>query len=60
MLVIRKLAPNGAAALKAHLLRLDPEDERLRFGHAVKPEVILASCDAICWDRTWFVGCLRR
>ena len=56
MLVIRKLAAPEAAALKAHLLRLDPEDRRLRFGHAVTPEVILATCDAIVWDRTWLVG----
>lgn len=56
MLVIRKLAAAEAAALKAHLLRLDPEDRRLRFGHAVTPEVILATCDAILWDETWLVG----
>lgn len=56
MLVIRKLAAPEAAALKAHLLRLDPEDRRLRFGHAVTPEVILATCDAIRWDETWLVG----
>ncbi|HMA15349.1 MAG TPA: GNAT family N-acetyltransferase, partial [Kiloniellaceae bacterium] len=56
MLVIRKLAAAEAAALKAHLLRLDPEDCRLRFGHAVTPEVILATCDAIQWEQTWLVG----
>lgn len=56
MLVIRKLAPFEAAALKAHLLRLDPEDRRLRFGHAVAPEIILATCDAIRWEQTWLVG----
>lgn len=56
MLVIRKLAAPEAAALKAHLLRLEPEDRRLRFGHAVSPEVILATCDAILWDQTWLVG----
>jgi GNAT superfamily N-acetyltransferase len=56
MLVIRKLAAPEAAALKAHLLRLDAEDRRLRFGHFITPEVILASCDAIQWEHTWIVG----
>jgi len=56
MLLIRKLAADEAALVKDHLLRLDGEDRRLRFGHAVKPEVILAACDAIQWQRTWMVG----
>lgn len=56
MLVIRKLAAHEAAVVKDHLLRLDAEDRRLRFGHVVTPEVILAACDAIQWQRTWMVG----
>jgi RimJ/RimL family protein N-acetyltransferase len=56
MLVIRKLGANEAALVKDHLLRLDAEDRRLRFGNAVTPEVILAICDAIQWQRSWMVG----
>lgn len=56
MLVYRKLLAQESAALKEHLLRLDEEDRRLRFGHFVTPEVILAYVDAIDWSRTWIVG----
>jgi GNAT superfamily N-acetyltransferase len=56
MPVIRKLAPQDAGRLKEHLLRLDAEDRRLRFGHCVTTEVLLAYCDAIPWESTWMVG----
>ena len=56
MVVIRKLAAQEARCLKEHLLRLDAGDRRLRFGHCVKPQVILAYCDAIQWERSWIVG----
>ena len=56
MIVYRKLLPQERDALKAHLLRLDEEDRRLRFGHFVTPEVILAYVDAIDWSRAWIVG----
>ena len=56
MIVYRKLLAQERDALKAHLLRLDEEDRRLRFGHFVTPEVILAYVDAIDWSRTWVVG----
>jgi len=56
MLVFRKLLGQESSALKQHLLRLDEEDRRLRFGHFVTPEVILAYVDAIDWSETWIVG----
>ena len=56
MLVYRKLLAQEREALKAHLLRLDEEARRLRFGHFVTPEVILAYVDAIDWARAWIVG----
>lgn len=56
MLVFRKLLGQERSALKEHLLRLDEEDRRLRFGHFVTPEVILAYVDAIDWAETWIVG----
>ncbi|MEO3429865.1 GNAT family N-acetyltransferase [Pelagibius sp. CAU 1746] len=56
MLVFRKLMRQESSALKEHLLRLDEEDRRLRFGHFVTAEVILAYVDAIDWSETWIVG----
>ncbi|MEQ9606358.1 MAG: GNAT family N-acetyltransferase [Kiloniellaceae bacterium] len=56
MLVFRKLLAHETAVLKDHLLRLDDDARRLRFGHIVKPAVILAYVDAIQWDQTWIVG----
>jgi GNAT superfamily N-acetyltransferase len=56
MLTYRKLMPPETGRLKAHLLRLDEEDRRLRFGHFVSPQVILAYVDAIDWQRTWIIG----
>lgn len=56
MLVFRKVLAHERGALKEHLLRLDEEDRRLRFGHFVTPQVILAYVDAIDWAQTWIVG----
>lgn len=56
MLVFRKLAPQEITSLKQHLLRLDAEDRRLRFGHCVTTEVLLAYCDAVQWQGAWRVG----
>lgn len=56
MTVFRKLLPQETDRLKAHLLRLDDEDRRLRFGHVASPQVILAYIDAIRWRETWIVG----
>lgn len=56
MLVFRKLLAHETAVLKDHLLRLDDDARRLRFGHIVTPAVILAYVDAIQWDQAWIVG----
>ena len=56
MLVIRKLLAHERGDLSNHLLRMDEEDRRLRFGHAVSPERILAYATAIRWPQTWIVG----
>lgn len=56
MLVFRKLLAQESSTLKDHLLRLDEENRRRRFGYVVTPEVILAYVGAIDWPRTWIVG----
>lgn len=56
MLVFRKVLAHETAVLKDHLLRLDDDARRLRFGHVVTPAVILAYVDAIRWEQTWIVG----
>ena len=56
MPVFRKLLAQETGLLKDHLLRLDEEARRLRFGHFVTPEVILAYVDGIQWSETWIVG----
>ncbi len=56
MLVFRKLLAHESACLKDHLLRLDDQDRRLRFGHAVSAEVILAYVDGLVWSHSWIVG----
>lgn len=39
-LAVHRLGPHHAAAITRHLLRLDPEDRRLRFGRAMRDEAI--------------------
>jgi RimJ/RimL family protein N-acetyltransferase len=56
MILFRKLLAHDAAHLKGHLLRLDAADRRLRFGHAVSPEVVAAYTAEIAWPQTWIVG----
>jgi GNAT superfamily N-acetyltransferase len=56
MLVFRKLLAQETGTLKDHLLRLDENARRLRFGHVVRPEVIFAYVDGIRWSETWIVG----
>ncbi|MGF1628312.1 MAG: GNAT family N-acetyltransferase [Kiloniellaceae bacterium] len=56
MLVIRKLLAHERGDLKNHLLRMDADDRRLRFGHFVSPESIVAYTAGICWPQTWIVG----
>jgi GNAT superfamily N-acetyltransferase len=60
MLVIRKLLAHELGELRAHLLRMDDDDRRLRFGHVVSPKLILDYVAALrlsqVWPRTWIVG----
>jgi len=64
MLVIRKLLAHELGELRAHLLRMDDDDRRLRFGHVVSPQLILDYVAALRWPpgttapwpRYWAVG----
>jgi GNAT superfamily N-acetyltransferase len=56
MIIIRKLLAHELAALTDHLLRMDADDRRLRFGHVVAPARVRAYVAAIRWPRTWVVG----
>ena len=56
MLVIRKLLAHERGDLRNHLLSMDAEDRRLRFGHAVSAESILAYTTGIRWPQCWIVG----
>lgn len=59
MSVIRYLAGSEIPLLREHLLRLDPEDRRMRFGGAMlKPEAIEAYCDSIDRARSLHIGYL--
>lgn len=59
MSVIRYLAGSEIPLLREHLLRLDPEDRRMRFGGALlKPEAIDAYCDSIDRARSMHIGYL--
>ena len=54
---VRKLYPWEWDALRAHLLRLGPEDRRLRFCRPVDDAAIHAYCDRIDRPRTTVLGC---
>jgi len=56
MLVIRKLLAHELGELRAHLLRMDADDRRLRFGHVVTPQVVLDYVATLQWPNTWIVG----
>lgn len=51
MHTIRTLLPWEASKFQEHLKRLDPEDRRLRFGHALCPDGIDAYVRRIDWLR---------
>jgi len=57
MLVIRKLLAHELGEMRAHLLRMDDDDRRLRFGHVVSPQLILDYVAALrlsqVWPRAW-------
>jgi GNAT superfamily N-acetyltransferase len=54
--VIRRLWPIGRERVRDHLLRLDPESRRLRFGGLVGPAQIEAHCAGLDWRRAVIVG----
>lgn len=59
MSVIRYLVGSEIPLLRDHLLRLDPEDRRMRFGGAMlKPEAIDAYCGSIDRTRSLHIGYL--
>jgi GNAT superfamily N-acetyltransferase len=54
---LRKLWAWEREQLRAHLLRLGPEDRAWRFCHPVSNDGVHRYCDAIDWPRTTVVGC---
>jgi len=54
--VLRRLWPSEAAAVQAHLLRLDPDDRQLRFGGIVRDTGIAAYVARIDWWRALIIG----
>jgi hypothetical protein len=54
--VFRKLWPQDADALAAHLLRLDPEQRAFRFGRGVADEWIRRYCAGTDWVRSVTLG----
>jgi GNAT superfamily N-acetyltransferase len=56
MLVIRKLLAHELGELRAHLLRMDDDDRRLRFGHVVSPKLVIDYVAALRWPQVWVVG----
>jgi ribosomal protein S18 acetylase RimI-like enzyme len=57
--VIRRLWPSELDRVRAHLLRLDPESRRLRFGGLVGPAQIAAHCAGLDWRAAVIVGYLE-
>jgi GNAT superfamily N-acetyltransferase len=56
-MIVRKLYPWEWHELSAHLLRLGPEERRLRFCRQVDDAFIHAYCDRIDRPRTTVLGC---
>jgi len=56
-MIVRKLWPWEWEQLRAHLLRLTPEDRRLRFCRVADDDYIHRYCDRIDRMRTTVVGC---
>lgn len=53
----RKLLPTERTLLADHLIRLSPEDRRLRFGGMfLRDDAIRRYVDSIDWARSWHVG----
>ena len=56
-MIVRKLYPWEWDALQAHLLRLGPEERRLRFLRRVDAAAIHDYCDRVDRPRTTVLGC---
>jgi GNAT superfamily N-acetyltransferase len=56
MRVFRKLGPFETWRLRQHLLRLSPEERRLRFSGAVGDAFVTAHCERIDWLRAVIIG----
>lgn len=54
--VIRRLWPVERDEVRAHLLRLDPEDRRLRFGGQIGDEAVGRYADRLDWHRALLIG----
>jgi len=53
----RKLLPTEGPLLADHLIRLDPEDRRLRFGGLFMPDdLVRRYAEAIDWAHAWHIG----
>ncbi len=57
--VIRRLWPIEGERVRGHLLRLDPDGRRLRFGGLVGPAQIEAHCAGLDWRRGAIIGYLE-
>lgn len=53
---IRKLLPSETSQLRAHLMRLTPEQRSLRFMGSVNDESVREHCNRIHWLQTVVVG----
>ena len=58
--VIRLLRPSEVGAYKAHLLRMQSNDRRLRFAHAASDSLIDAYVSRIDWSRCFVLGYFAR
>ncbi|MDX2104412.1 MAG: GNAT family N-acetyltransferase [Alphaproteobacteria bacterium] len=56
MVTTRHMFPHEAEALAAHLLRLAPEDRRLRFQGYLSDAAVLRHVHTIDWMRTHVIG----
>jgi GNAT superfamily N-acetyltransferase len=56
--VVRRLGRGERDRLLGHLLRLDAEDRRLRFGGHAGDERVRAYCARLDWSRSVVLGCL--
>lgn len=55
-MIIRKLWKWERERLRSHLLRLGPEDRRMRFCRSANDNFINLYCDRVDWRTTWVVG----